>query len=269
MKELEAHAASGKLAQLASEFRVNVLVDWGPGDGGAWQEGSWSLQDLDLLHDTIVLLANAIGGKDRLVQHLDGVTVKKSDIGSHAGEAVAHQVSFGKDARISAWTIVHEFAHAWDASKEWKISRALEKYTGGFTSPFLSRLKRIIGQWDAGPKGRESGSGRQGRRPGCNHAGYFYGDKPSGSNWLFDRREDFAESVAMYVGWERNNALSDHALKKIVRFSKYRNDEKDDFGVVDKWADYARYFHPDGGDYRRTKRWKFIDDLVSGKVQIE
>jgi hypothetical protein len=239
------------------------------GDGGVWGEGSWSLDDLDRLYKTLLLLANAVGGRERLVDHLDGVVVEKSDIGSHGGEALAHVVRFAKAAPVSPWTVVHEFAHAWDANKKWNLSRMLEKSTGGFTSPFLSRLKRLLGQWDAGPKGRESGPGRQGRRPGANRAGYFYGDKPSGSNWLFDRREDFAESVAMYVGWERDNSLSEHARKRITRYSKYRNGEKDDFGVVDQWADYAKYFYPEGGDYRTTRRWRFVDDLATGKLNAD
>jgi hypothetical protein len=266
MKEFEAHSASERLAQLTSEFRVEVLFDWGPREDGSWGEGSWSREDLNHLYDTLALLANTLGGREKFVHYLDGVVVEKSEIGSHAGEALAHLVRFAKDKPISVWAIAHEFAHAWDANKEWKLSCWLETRTGGFTSPFLSRLKKIIGQWDAGPKGRESAPGRQGRRPGCNWAGYFYGDKPSGSSWLFDRREDFAESVAMYAGWERNNALSDHARKRIVRYSKYKNDEKDDFGVVDKWADYARYFYPDDGEYRNTKRWRFVDDLVNGRM---
>jgi hypothetical protein len=196
------------------------------------------------------------------------VIVQKTDIGSHAGEALAHQVSLSKTGSFGAWTVVHEFAHAWDANHGWKLSRLLERYTGGFTSPFLSRIACRFGLWDAGSKGPEKVPGRYGRRPGCNAAGYFYGDKPSGSNWSFNRLEDFAESVAMYVGWGKDNALSEHASKRIIRYEKLRNGEKDDFGVMDNWENYAKYFYPKRGDYTETKRWKFVDDLVRGGMNI-
>jgi len=116
---------------------------------------------------------------------------------------------------------------------------------------------------------RRKCSGLHGRRPGCNAAGYFYRDKPSGSNWKFNRKEDFAEAVAMYVGWGKDNALSDHARKRVDRYVKFKNGEKDEFGVVDNWEHYAKYFYPEGGDYTKTLRWKFVDDLVNGKIEIE
>ncbi|SRR6266545_5185867 len=271
MKEIEAQYASERLAQLKSEYQVDVLADWGKGDssnGGSWQLGSWAGDELDRLHDWIAVLAESIGGKDRVCQFLGGVTVQKTDIGSHAGEALAHKVSFAKNGSISAWTVVHEFSHAWDANYNWKLSQLIEKYTGGFTSPFLSRIKRSLGLWDAGPQGKENKPGRNGRKPGCNAAGYFYGDKPGGSDWNFNRKEDFAEAVAMYVGWEKNNALSDHANKRIIRYEKLKNGEKDGFGVADNWEDYAKYFYPEAGDYAKTKRWQFVDDLVNGKLGI-
>ena len=271
MKESEVHAVSEKLARLKSEFQVDVFADWGNSDSpnsGSSQMGSWAVDELDRLYDTILLLANAIGGNGRLAQLLGGVTVQKTDIGSHAGEALAHKVSFAKEGSFGSWTVVHEFAHAWDANHGWKLSRLLEKYTGGFTSRFLSRISCRFGLWDAGPKGPEKVPGRYGRRPGCNAAGYFYGDKPSGSNWAFNRIEDFAECVAMYVGWEKDNALTEHARNRVIRYEKFKNGEKDYFGVLDNWADYAKYFYPAGGDYTKTKRWKFVDELVSGRTEI-
>ncbi len=269
MKVLDSHFASEKLNQFKSDFQVEIVPDWGKGDrksSGNWQTGSWARDELDVLYDTICLFAEIMGGNGKLIQQLGGITVQKTDIGSHGGEAYAHQVRFSKNGPVSPWTIVHECAHAWDANYGWKLSRELERYTYGFTSLFLSRLKKRLGFWDAGPNGKENAPGRQGRRPGCNHAGYFYGDKPSGSSWLFDRREDFAEAVAMYVGWERGNTLSDHARKRIVRYANFKNGEKDDFGVVDNWEDYARYFYPAGGDYTKTRRWKFVDELIQGKI---
>ena len=46
------------------------------------------------------------------------------------------------------------------------------------------------------------------------------------------------------------------------------NGEKDGFGTSDNWKDYAKYFYPENGDYTKTKRWQFVDDLVNGKVNV-
>ena len=262
MEKSDAQYATEKLIQLQADYRVTVETDWGDGADGTWQNGKWSKEELDRLHNSIDLLATAMRGKDRFIQNLDGVTVRKADIGSHGGEARERLVTLSNKGTFSAWTVVHEFCHAWDANHGWKLSSQLQRHTGGFTNPLLSLFKRYLRFSDSGLFGEEQRPGGHGRRPGCNAAGYFYGDKPSGSNWAFNRVEDFAESVAMYVGWNGNNALSDHAHKRISRYL-LANGEKDPlFGLEDHWADYAKYFYPEGGDYTKTKRWQFVEELV-------
>ncbi len=266
MKHFESQPAAEKLAQLKSSYRVDILSDWGE-DGGNWKDGSWSIAELDKLHHALDLIADVMGGAERFVQNLGGVTVKKSDIGSHGGEALNHQVSLSTRGTFSSWTIAHEMAHAWDANHGWNLSVVFERYTGGFTSPALSKVKKFFGLWDAGPEGEEDKPGRHGRWRGCNAAGYFYGDNPSGSNWRFNRKEDFAESVAMYIGWRRNNDLSEWAEGRIKRYLLENGANDKNFGV-ENWADYKRYFYPEGGDYATTKRWKFVDELVHGKINV-
>lgn len=266
MERADSPYAQAKLAQLKKEYQVDVVADWGDGEG-QWSPGAWSKAELDRLHSTIALMANVMGGNERFIQQLGGVTVRKSDIGTHGGEALSHRVSLSINGSFSAWTVAHEFAHAWDANYGWQLSRLLEKYTGGFTSPALSLLKRLAFLSDSGLWNAEKKPGRYGRRPGCNRAGYFYGDRPSGSNWSFNRVEDFAESVAMYVGWERGNDLSQHAHNRIVRY-QLKNGDKDPFNVVDNWMDYAKRFYPDNGDYTKTKRWQFVDDLINGRIGV-
>ena len=34
------------------------------------------------------------------------------------------------------------------------------------------------------------------------------------------------------------------------------------FGV-ENWADYKPYFYPEDGDYSKTLRWKFVDELMN------
>jgi hypothetical protein len=269
MEQIHYQSALAKLAQLKTDYQVGVLADWGPddSDGTVWKPGTWAEIELDRLQNALTLLTDAMGGREKFVQNLCGVTVRKGDIGSHGGEALAHTVTFSAKWEVSSWTIVHEFAHAWDANYGWRLSRLMESYTRGFTSPPLAFLKRLVRLSDTGLRGSEQKPGRYGRRPGCNQAGYFYGDRPSGSNWSFNRLEDFAESVAMYIGWEKGNDLSQHAHNRIVRY-QLQNGDKDFFNVVDNWKDYARCFYPENGDYTKTKRWQFIDDLVKGRIGI-
>jgi hypothetical protein len=230
MEKSDSQYAQAKLAQLRAEYQVDVVADWGDGEG-QWTPGTWSKAELDRLHSAIDLMVEAMGGKEPFVRHLGGVTVRKSDIGTHGGEALAHRVSLSIKGSFSSWTVVHEFAHAWDANYGWRLSRLLEKYTGGFTSPTLSLLKRMAFLSDSGFLKPDKKPGRYGRRPGCNRAGYFYGDRPSGSNWSFNRLED-------------------------------------PFNIIDNWMEYAKRFYPDNGDYTRTKRWQFVDDLVNGRIEV-
>jgi hypothetical protein len=266
MEQSDAQYARDKLAQFQADYQVEVLADWGE-ETGEWKPGAWSRAELDRLHNAIDLMADMMGGKEKFVHYLGGVTVRKADIGSHGGEALAHRVTFSVKGSFSSWTAVHEFAHAWDANYGWRLSRLLEKYTGGFTSRPLSVVRRFFRLADSGFLSPEKKPGRYGRWPGCNRAGYFYGDKPSGSNWSFNRLEDFAESVAMYIGWERGNDLSQHARNRIVRY-QLKNGEKDPFNIIDNWMDYAGRFYPDNGDYTKTRRWQFVDDLVHDRIGI-
>jgi hypothetical protein len=239
MERSDSQYAQAKLAQLKSDYQVEIVADWGNGEAG-WIPGAWARTELDRLHSAIDLMVDAMGGKEKFVHNLGGVTVRKSDIGTHGGEALAHRVSLSVKGAFSAWTVVHEFAHAWDANYGWKLSRLLEKYTGGFTSPFLSSILKATGLSDTER---------------------FRAGKIAG------RFEDFAESVAMYIGWDRNNDLSQHARNRIIRY-QLKNGDKDPFNIVDNWMDYAKRFYPDQGDYTKTKRWQFVDELVHGRIEV-
>ena len=270
MERSESQFAEARLAQLKTDYQVDVLADWGyqtPDGNSEWKLGTWTKTELDKLHNAIALVANGIGGSEKFTRNLGGVTVRKADIGSHGGEALLHRVSLSTKGTFSSWTVVHELAHAWDANHGWKLARLLEKYTGGYTSPVLSLAKRLAGLSDSGFLNQEDKPGRHGRRPGCNAAGYFYGDKPSGSNWKFNRIEDFAESVAMYLGWQRDNDLSNWAKARIDRYLLENGVQDKNFGI-DNWLYYRKYFYPEGGDYSKTLRWKFVDDLINGRISV-
>lgn len=268
MNRSDLDAISHRLAQLKDELQVDIFPDWGNNPDGTWQPGRWTKAELDKLHHHIDLLARAMGGNENFIRNIGGVQFKKANIGSHGGEALLHRVSLSEKGTFTAWTVIHELAHTWDANHGWRLSVALEKFTGGLTSPSLSYFKRLVGWRDSAFSSPEDQPGRRGRLPGCNKAGYFYGDQPSGSNWAFNRKEDFAESVAMYAGWDRDNELSKQAHARVERYLLPNGARDPFFGMVDDWADYARYFYPANGDYGKTKRWEFIDRLVHGKITL-
>lgn len=269
MNQFESRLAAEKLARLSTDFQVTILADWGEevsmGDS-TWKEGTWSLAELDRLYDSLSLFAHVMGGFQNFRNNLQTVTVKKASIGSHGGEAWKGQVTFSSVHSFTPWTVVHEFAHIWDENTGWSLSRRLERYTGGFTSRFLSWMKKFLRLADLNGFVKADEPGKRGRKPGCNARGYFYGDKPSGSDWNFNRVEDFAESVAMYVGWGKDNALHDHARARISRYELPNGDADPFFRMKDNWEDYKKYFYPEGGDYTKTKRWRFMEELVKGKI---
>lgn len=242
-----------KSAQLQTDFKIRIT-----------HNENWLSKELDELHHAITLLANALGGSVNFKYKIGEVLIERTDTGKSLGLAYKDKIKLSAKAPFSAWSVIHEMAHIWDAKQHWKLSIALEKYTGGFTNPILSAAKKILpAEWDAGLLQAESKPGYYGRKPGVNKAGYFYGDKPSGSNWNFNRKEDFAESVVMYCGWGRDNVLSRTAHGRIERYLLPNRSKDPIYNIVDNWSDYAPYFYPEGGDYTKTKRWQFIDGLVT------
>jgi hypothetical protein len=239
-----------KLARFDADFKIRIA-----------QKENWLSNELDDLHHAVSLLAGVMGGN--FTRLIGEVSIERVDIGTKLGLAYKDKIQFSAKSPVSAWSVIHEFAHVWDAQHGWTLSAELEKFTGGYTNPILSAAKKLTtGGWDAGLGGAESQPGHYGRKPGVNQAGYFYGDKPSGSNWNFNRVEDFAESVAMYCGWGRDNVLSRTAHGRIERYLLPNGSKDPIYGIAENWSDYAQYFYPDGGDYTKTKRWEFVDGLV-------
>jgi hypothetical protein len=239
-------------ARLHADFQIKLA-----------ENENWHANDLELLYSSIALFAEGMGGIENFKRQLGEVLIERTDTGTSLGLAYQNRIELSEKTQFSAWSVIHELAHVWDAKNQWRLSQALQKYTGGYTNLLLSSIKkRFPGQWDAGPNGAEDNPGFYGRKPGVNAYGYFYGDTPSGSNWNFNRVEDFAESVVMYCGWGRSNPLSKTAHGRIERYLLPNGTKDPIYGIADNWSDYARYFYPESGDYTKTKRWKFIDKLV-------
>ena len=95
MENSEIQYATEKLTQLKSEYQVDVIADWGQDSDGAWKKGNWSKDELERLHRSIGLLAGIMGRGDKFIQNLGGVKLEKADMGSHGGEAQAHDGALG------------------------------------------------------------------------------------------------------------------------------------------------------------------------------
>ena len=247
------------ITRLHADFQIKVM-----------ENGNWHARDLELLRASIALFAEAMDGNENFKRQLGEILIERTDTEISLGLAYKDRIKLSEKKQFSAWSVIHELAHVWDVKNQWELSLALEKFTSGYTNPFLSKIKkRIPSQWDAGSHGAENKPGYYGRKPGVNTYGYFYGDTPSGANWRFNRKEDFAESVAMYCGWRRSNLLSKTAHGRIERYLLPNGTKDPIYGIADNWSDYARYFYPEGGDYTKTKRWKFIDELINQRNQTK
>jgi hypothetical protein len=255
-RESQTHEIS---AQLNADFNIKLS-----------RVEQWQQHELEQLHNHIRIFATLLGGPNGFVQQIEGITFEKSTTGASLGLAYKNKIQLSATTPFSAWTIIHEIAHVWDAQNNWEFSAALEKFTSGFTNKKLSALKRFASlHWDAGKLGPQKRPGFYGRKPGCNAAGYFYGDTPSGSNWNFNRREDFSESVAMYCGWGRENELTHTAHGRIERYLLPNGSKDPIYGITDHWSDYAKFFYPKNGDYTKTKRWQFIHELIQTKNKFK
>jgi hypothetical protein len=122
---------------------------------------------------------------------------------------------------------VHEFAHVWDNNFDEQLSKGLEIYTGGITDPYTHKeILRFCDEFRT--------------KPGCNNAGYFYGNIPSkGSEINFTRREDFAESVTAFV----------------------YPDIAEDY-VAMHFRNTPLYY----SDYTQTLRWSYVNGLIQGTI---
>ncbi len=157
------------ITRLQADFQIKVA-----------ENGNWHVRDLELLHSSIELFAEVMGGNENFKRQLGEVLVERTDTGTSLGLAYKDRIKLSETSQFSAWSVIHELAHVWDAKNQWRLSLALEKFTGGYTNPLLSKIKNwLSGQWDAGLCGAENKPGYYGRKPGVNAYGYFYGDSPA------------------------------------------------------------------------------------------
>jgi len=171
----EENDAEKILKQLLA-YEVKIKVDWGM-RGKRWQEGLWTLAELQTVLDAVQDLANAMGGTEPFKSNLGGITITQKNMKS-GGLGRSHNVTLNANG-FSQWTVVHELAHAWGAAKCWKLSKDMQSSLGaGFAHPILHFLNP-------------------------SNDSYWYdpgsGPPPCGTDANFNAKEYFAESVTAYI----------------------------------------------------------------------
>lgn len=155
--------------------------------------GEWVLEELKTIYQTALDIAVEIGGIDLIYKLFGEVIFEKIDMKNPKDGATgsAHHVYLSKiRTDWNKWSIVHELGHSLDFMWDSLPSYYLEKVTGGSTDPARGEKYK---NGDPDCLGGDY-------LPGCNNAGYIYGDiPPKGSNDRFNRGEDFAESFAAFV----------------------------------------------------------------------
>jgi RHS repeat-associated protein len=151
--------------------------------------GRWNLNELKTIYQTGADISSAVGGIDNMKKLFGNVNFEKKVMADNA-RGDAHHVWLNSDSsKWKNWDIAHELGHSWDALSGWENSRELENFTGGHTNLFQGLLFRF------GLSGCVNDL-----ITGCNYAGYYYGGvPPKGSNLLFNRKEDFAETFAAFI----------------------------------------------------------------------
>ncbi len=259
--EEEATKADSIAESLLREYGVNIQRDWGyqfilvdPGSEILpkyarlgkwyrcnWQSGKWDFDELRTIKEGLHDLAKAMNGNGKFRKFIGTVTVRKSNISECGfefrgctevwltrdvvfkdGGIPPTNVDITNKYSIDKWTVIHEFAHAWDRNYGWSLSQGLMSFTGGYVGDH--------------PKNCDANN----RLPGCNSFSYFYsGPPPAGSGDRFNVVEDFAESVTAFV-------YAQTAQSKVV---KYANDP-----VLRQFLYYP--------DYTKTARWKYVNGLI-------
>lgn len=140
-------------------------------------EGPWTQETLQVMEEACFLFFGLVPDDPQFWQWVERLSVRLEQMKS--GGLTSRNLVRLNPAALTSWTIVHELAHAWDASQGWKISAWMAKETGsGFAHPLLHRLF---------PAKRD----------------YWYAvgspPPPCGVDAFFNRREDFAESVSAYL----------------------------------------------------------------------
>jgi RHS repeat-associated protein len=240
--EKEAPDADDIVVRLMATYQARVVKDWGfvnvPGiptwgipPSCRWEEGDWTIDELKTLESGVTKLADTMGGADKVISNIGGLTVEQGYLLMARGKTMRHRIRFtDSPISIDEWTVVHELAHAWDANFSWRLSKEMKEYVGG--------------KWLLFPKAPPGG------------IRYRYDPSewppPAGININFDAKEDFAESVTAFV-------YPGKATDKAARPPEYGGVPYGDYGY-DNYYETARavYIAELLGLSRERSKWAEI-----------
>jgi RHS repeat-associated protein len=240
-----------KIVKELRMYNVFVAVDWGtynywynPKKPGlkpeircGWNDGEWSLWELQQLRKGPADLARAMGGLNKFIFNLGYVNVYKTKLDKERkiADSPSHTIRVNNTMNdmFNLWSAVHELGHNWDSNFNGQLSDGLVAFTGGVTNPNNNL-------YCTSPNDTKQ------RLPGCNDAGYYYGGTPAaGAGKAFNKLEDFAESVTAYV-------YPNEAQSKV---QGYLND-----------PDYGFLYYD---DFRTQPRWVYIHALIQTTSDIQ
>ena len=144
---------------------------------GLHLDGTWTQEPLQVVEEACFLFFGLAPDDFQLWRWVEKLSVRLEQIKS-GGLSNKNLIRLNP-VNLTSWTVVHELAHAWDASQGWRISAWLADETGShFDHPFLHHFF----------PGRKE---------------YWYTvmspPPPCGIDGNFNRLEDFAESVTAYL----------------------------------------------------------------------
>jgi len=261
ISQAEAKDADKIADELLSLYNVTVERDWGYRfEYGCtrWTIGRWSLIELQLVQEALSELArNAFINYVIMQREIGPITLRMTDSTCGRGctawsgtliellDSHNPPTKFDKaiaNGNFDKWTVVHEFAHAWDRNHGWTLQNQLQTYTLGFTggTPEFCEITNSVPDFDGNAL------------PGCNFASYFYGGvPPKGSDSGFNKGEDFAESVTALV-------YPVPAQEEVQKF------ERGSFTYIQNGkiltGFYGQYLYYD--NYRNMPRYNFINSLA-------
>ncbi len=144
---------------------------------GIHAEGNWDEDKLRILEESSFLFFGMTPENYKKWFWTENLVVRLEDMSK--GGLTSKNLVLLNPANLTSWTVVHELAHAWDASQGWKLSTWMARATGSqFNYPLFHRMF---------PKSKSFW--------------YAVGNPPPpcGVDANFNKLEDFAESVAAYL----------------------------------------------------------------------
>jgi hypothetical protein len=165
--------------ELAATYDVRIRDSraWFPPWQDKREEELWTDDKLGTVLLAVRDLARVMGGPGGFQARLGVVSIVQRTM-RWGGLGRAHRVTLSVKG-FSAWTVVHELAHAWDAANRWRLSRDMRRaMQAGFDRPLFHLLAPQVERYWYDP----------GRGP-----------PPCGLDGNFNRLEDLAEAITAFV----------------------------------------------------------------------